>query len=525
MKTKILLLVTTILMISTLQAQIVETHEFGETNTYWYIYSSGKTWEFTAENNMVVQSIETKSVLAADGGTFHIEIRIQDNLVANWDQYVNDVQFTPYFHNKQVSYTLQQGDLIVYKIYGNSSTTPTGGILGINYVKLTGVDSVDYDLEFTSLEGMNITRFGFAYTNDGENLYAICGDTYDTRGYLNNIEKYDPQTNTWMEFTNDLIPRKWCRAEYIESTGNIYIIGGLTGDEHVHSNVIQVVNVNTGGVSNLNADHILSSQPGTATWNNKIYVFGGTQERGCTNELYEFNPTMNTWTQLADMPEAKETEGEIVDGVLYVFGGYNSSVSNRIDAFNIQNNEWSFIGYMPDGISAHHTTVSGQYIWLIGSYSNLNSVAVFNTVTNEFTQLSNNMIGRRHCGTEVLGNNLYVYGGNVAPEGPALSSLQNVDIGYLFSSVPSGYTPLSYIQVYPNPFKTITKIEYELKQASKVQLSVFNQLGQIVYLRSEKQAQGKQQLIWNAEKFAEGIYYFKIQAGEQLANGKMVKVR
>lgn len=524
MKTKTLLLATIILLSSSLTAQITETHEFGETNTYWYIYSSGKTWEFTAENNMLVQNIETKSVLASDGGTFHIEISIQGNLVANWDQYVDDVQFKPYYHNKQVSYNLQQGDLIVYKIYGNSSVTPTGGILGINYVKLFGTDTVNYDLEFTSLENMNTSQYGFAYTNDGHHLYAICGDNYESPNYLNTMEKYDPLTNTWVEFVGDLIPRRWCRAEYIENSSTIYILGGVTGIDHNLSDVIQAVNVNTGAVSNLTADHVLSSQPGTAIWNNKIYVFGGALESGYSDELYEFNPSVNTWTQLADMPEAKETEGEIVDGVLYVFGGYNGSVSNRIDAFNIQKNEWSFIGYMPVGISAHSTTVSGNYIWLIGCYSDLNSVALFNTITNEFIQLSNNMVGRRHCGTEVLGDNLYVYGGNVATEGPALSSLQNVDIGYLFSRVDETLKPLNLLKIYPNPFKTSTTIEYELNQPEKVTLTIYDYLGKLIYQIDKNQIKGKQQLIWNADGLPDGIYYFKLQAGEQVANGKMVKV-
>ena len=37
--------------------------------------------------------------------------------------------------------------------------------------------------------------------------------------------------------------------------------------------------------------------------------------------------------------EAKETSGRIIDGVLYVFGGYNGSESKRIDAYDIQNND------------------------------------------------------------------------------------------------------------------------------------------------------------------------------------------
>jgi N-acetylneuraminic acid mutarotase len=420
---------------------------------------------------------------------------------------------------------LHQGDQIVYKIYGNSSITPTGGILGINYVKLTGTDTADYDLEFSSLEDMNAARFGLAYTNDGDHLYAICGQNYESPDFLSTMEKYDPLTNTWTEFVDNLTPRRWCRAEYIASNNNIYILGGLTGDEYALSDDVQIVNVNTGSVSNLTADHVLSSQPGTAIWNDKIYVFGGSLQGGCTNALYEFNPLTNTWIQLASMPESKETEGEIIDGILYIFGGYNGEVSNRIDAYNIQNNEWSFIGYMPEGISAHHTAVSGHYIWLIGCYENLNSVALYNTATGEFEQLSNNMIGRRHCGAQVVGNNLYVYGGNVATGGPALSSLQSVDIGYLFSSISEAWNQTILAKTSPNPFTTSTTLSYELKQPEKVTLSIFNHLGQLVYQTQLNQQPGNQQLIWNAEGYAEGVYYYRLKAGDQVANGKLVKVR
>ncbi len=130
----LLLLLTPIFIFS----QIVETHKFGATNSWHHIYSDGKTWKFTAGNNMNVETIKVKSVLASTGKTIHIEVSIQNNLIANWNPYINNEQFEPYYHTKQVSYSLVKGDTIVYKIYGNSFMSSAGSISGISYVRLIG---------------------------------------------------------------------------------------------------------------------------------------------------------------------------------------------------------------------------------------------------------------------------------------------------------------------------------------------------------------------------------------------------
>jgi predicted GH43/DUF377 family glycosyl hydrolase len=81
------------------------------------------------------------------------------------------------------------------------------------------------------------------------------------------------------------------------------------------------------------------------------------------------------------------------------------------------------------------------------------------------------------------------------------------------------------VQLYPNPFTSSTILSYSLKQPSTVQLSVFNQMGQLVYQRSEEQQQGEQRLQWDAQDIAEGIYYYGLKAGDQIAKGKLVKVK
>lgn len=54
---------------------------------------------------------------------------------------------------------------------------------------------------------------------------------------------------------------------------------------------------------------------------------------------------------------------------------------------------------------------------------------------------------------------------------------------------------------------------------------IYDYLGKLVYQTSDNQSVGLQKIIWNAEELPDGIYYFWIQAGDQLANGKMVKVK
>ena len=77
----------------------------------------------------------------------------------------------------------------------------------------------------------------------------------------------------------------------------------------------------------------------------------------------------------------------------------------------------------------------------------------------------------------------------------------------------------------PNPFTTSTTFQYELEHPERVSLSIYNYSGKQVEIIQENQPQGKQQLTWNADRHSNGIYYFRLQAGDVIANGKMVKVQ
>jgi len=68
---------------------------------------------------------------------------------------------------------------------------------------------------------------------------------------------------------------------------------------------------------------------------------------------------------------------------------------------------------------------------------------------------------------------------------------------------------------FPNPFNPVTQIQYQLPEASKVHLSIYNMNGQLVeILVNEYKAAGFHAVQWDASKQPSGVYLYRFQAGE-----------
>lgn len=66
------------------------------------------------------------------------------------------------------------------------------------------------------------------------------------------------------------------------------------------------------------------------------------------------------------------------------------------------------------------------------------------------------------------------------------------------------------IKIYPNPFSSLTKIEYSLPFAGKVATSIYNSEGKKVKsFPEEHQQSGKYVLIWNDNELPAGVYWCK----------------
>ena len=100
--------------------------------------------------------------------------------------------------------------------------------------------------------------------------------------------------------------------------------------------------------------------------------------------------------------------------------------------------------------------------------------------------------------------------------------------GILSSTGKQLYNHLIYAlnQNYPNPFNPSTIINYSLPISTRVQLSIYNQLGEkIAILQDGEKEAGNYSVKWDAVHMASGIYFYELRTEKYHAVKKLLLVK
>ncbi len=81
-------------------------------------------------------------------------------------------------------------------------------------------------------------------------------------------------------------------------------------------------------------------------------------------------------------------------------------------------------------------------------------------------------------------------------------------------------------QNYPNPFNPSTTIEFTMPHSTTVSLAIYDVLGrQVAVLVNERRDAGINSVRWDASSCAAGIYFARLQSGENTIGKKMLLMK
>ena len=82
------------------------------------------------------------------------------------------------------------------------------------------------------------------------------------------------------------------------------------------------------------------------------------------------------------------------------------------------------------------------------------------------------------------------------------------------------------VQNYPNPFNPATNIKFDLNKESHINLTIYNSLGQkIETLIDKTMSAGSFNVVWNANGFASGIYFYVLKTDNNIYYKKMILMK
>lgn len=95
--------------------------------------------------------------------------------------------------------------------------------------------------------------------------------------------------------------------------------------------------------------------------------------------------------------------------------------------------------------------------------------------------------------------------------------------GTLGSEEPEENVMIPSFSIFPNPVNSLANIQFDLKQSSNVNLSIYNLHGiRIATLTNKSLSKGNHRFQWNARQADPGIYFVRLSANDFISSKKLI---
>ena len=169
--------------------------------------------------------------------------------------------------------------------------------------------------------------------------------------------------------------------------------------------------------------HVLAPLPTARTgfaaiaYENQVYTIGGETADGVKGTLERYDPTTDTWIELAQKPMGvTDINAAAIGGKIYVPGGRRASgdVTDTLEIYDPRNNTWEKGSPLPVAMSAYAMASFEGQLYLFGGWDgkkSMDSVFTYDPGQNKWAELTPMDEPRAHASATVMGDKIYVLGG------------------------------------------------------------------------------------------------------------------
>lgn len=282
-------------------------------------------------------------------------------------------------------------------------------------------------------------RYGTSVVSDGTSLYVVAGGSASS--ILADIEKIDLATGRSTKLPVQVMPRRFHAAVLVGR--EILIMGGEALEGILQS--VEAVNIDTLKVRKVTSMPTPRRTPGVVLVEDLIFTLGGMAPddgenlpRSTVMEVYE--PAKNKWFRAPPMPRSKEVAAVLNGQYIYTLGGYDGrgKASPTCERYDLSAGKWSSMPPVPFRLSAYSAVSLGDCIICFGDYENKGQVVAYLPDKERWVSLDLPFTPRRHSAACVVGDQVYVVGGNVDSSFTSLSVIERFPVRELREAVARG---------------------------------------------------------------------------------------
>ena len=157
----------------------------------------------------------------------------------------------------------------------------------------------------------------------------------------------------------------------------------------------------------------LRYRAGGCTDGTYVYVYGGGDDvGGLRNDLWRWDPTTQTWTQLANMPTGKQNiQGAYWNGKIYVPGGFTTVHLTENAIYDIATNTWSTGAPLPAAQTGTNVAFNNKIYNFGGNPGPQATVTIYDIATNTWSPGASMPVPITYGRATKAGNFAYYAGG------------------------------------------------------------------------------------------------------------------